>query len=368
MIYYMSSPVYHQAILEVLEQTAEMAVDNRVSEEVGLLELMRKDITKFGNIEKLIIDLNCVIDLEDEIIQALEMYRVMYNESRVILLATNYEAGDSLLTACFQMGIYDLIITDDFNEVKNELLDSLQRGKTFKDSIRFKEKKGTEEKLIIKSEVKQVVNKVMLAITGTDPRMGVTHLAIMMAGFLRSRGFRIALVERNESKDFSAIKESFDAIAFEYGFSIGSIDYYPACTDEVLNMVVGKAYNFIILDYGDVTETDFVEFNKCEKQFIVCGSKPWETQSLNRLFSMFPENVLKNYHYLFNFTEKKNRAALKKGMGVLEQVYFPSYVPDPFNSHDFVNAEEIFAQYLPVPEEKRNSYLQKIMKGRKRAL
>lgn len=351
MVFYICSNVYRQSVMEAVREAGQLAAESLVADDVHLLEYMKKNISSLSHADRLLIDMNCIKDLDDEFIQAVEMYRVMYNESRIIILATNYEAGDLLLTRCFSMGIYDLITTDDFNQVKSELEYCITTGKTYKDSLAYKEEKAVSEKLVIKSEIKQVVSKVMVGVCGTGSRMGTTHAAVLAANFLRNRGFRVALVERNPSGTFGAIRESFEQPEYESGFSVNNVDYFASCTDDVLNMVAGRAYNFIILDMGASGGADMVEFNRCEKKLIICGSKPWETERLGDVFSLFPEDVLKGYHYLFNFTAEGNRDAIRKGMGVLRKnVHFTAYTPDPFHSSVFADGDEIFAEYMPVME------------------
>lgn len=366
MVFYICSNVYKQSIIAAVTEAGELAAESLVADDVHLLEYMKKNISSLSQVSRLLIDMNCIRDFDDEFIQAVEMYRVMYDTSRIILLATNYEPGDSLLTRCFSMGIYDLITTDDFNQVKSELEYCITKGKSYKDSLAYKEEKAVSEKLVIKSEIKQVVNKVMIGICGAGSRMGTTHTAILAANFLRSNGFRVALAERNLSGAFAAVKESFEQSGYESGFSVNNVDYFASCTDEILNRIAGRAYNFIILDMGSVDEADMVEFNRCEKKIIVCGSKPWETAYLSDVFAMFPEDILQGYYYLFNHTAAGNRDAIKKGMGVLKKnVHFMSYVPDPFPSSDFTDGAEIFREYLPAAETGKRDLFGGLKKWRK---
>ena len=362
MVYFIASNVYKQVIVEAVTDVGEIASHNTVSDDVHILPFFRKEMVNMSVYDKLIIDMNAIKDLPDEIIQALDMYRVMYGDTRIIIVATNFEPGDELLTKFFQMGIYDLITTDDFSELKAELVKCLSTGKTYKDSVAYKDVKQQLDKLLIHSEIKQSVNKILCAVFGTHPRMGTTHQCILMANYLRTKGFRCCICERNPSQAFKSVQESFDCSVFEFGFSVNNVDYYPDCSDEILNVVTGKAYNFIILDMGSLSaeDTGMVEVNKAEMQFMICGSKPWEMDTIATFFN-YPEDILSNYHFLFNYTDVSNQKDIRKGMGALKHVFFTEYTPDPFNSHRFAAGDTIFRKYLPQEEEKRGFDIRRII-------
>lgn len=374
MIYYICSPVYHQTILEAIESAQEVVMSNMVNNEVNILKIMKQQISALSTADKLLIDLNCLTDLDEEILQALEMYRMMYGDNRIIIISSTRREGDALLSKCFQMGIYDLIVTADYNTIKNELITCIKTGKSFKDTIKFKEQKERDNHLIIRQEVKQTVYKVLIGVIGAQKHIGTTTNAIVMANFLRGKGFRTAICEMcgedKKASDFNLIREGYDEQLYADGsFSMYGIDFYMAENKEESKLALQKAseksYNFIILDFGEYEKSDLVQFNQCELKFIVTGSKDYEIPKLNRIFADVSQAALKEYHYLFNLTDDKSQKQIKELMDEFrDHVHFPKISLLPFAENDFCDGAAIFEQYLPVIkiEEKRKGVLGRLKK------
>lgn len=357
MIYYISSNVYHQCIIEVIKDTNELVSGNIVNNKINLLDIMKKEITSMGNIEKLIVDLNGIINLDDEVIEALEMFRLMYDKIRVIILAAGHAPGDELLMKIFHMGIYDIITTDDFNIIRGELNKCITTGKTYRDCIEFKDARSDKSGITIKNEIKKTVYKVLIGIAGTQNHIGVTHSCIVLANYLRSKGFRAAICEmaasakedeeKESRSDYEAICSSYDEPMSESCFSIRCIDFYSRVTDEELKRALEKSYNFIILDFGSLKNCDRIMFNKCEIKMITAGSKPWETPYMNGIFNTATIEALKEYHYLFNFTESSQENEIRLDMKEFSQkVHFLRYSTDPFEFCDFPDGDKIFSIYM----------------------
>lgn len=374
MIYYICSPVYHQTILEAIELAHEVVMANTVSNEVNILKIMKQQISALSTADKLLIDLNCLVDLDEEILQALEMYRMMYGDNRIIIISSTRREGDSLLSRCFQMGIYDLIVTADYNTIKNELIDSIKTGKSFKDTVRFKEQKEKDNHLVIRQEIKQTVYKVLIGVIGTQKHIGTTTNAIVMANFLRGKGFRTAVCEmcgdNKKISDFNLIRKGYEEQIYEDGsFNLYGVDYYMAENQKESKLALQKAseksYNFIVLDFGEYGQSDLIQFNKCELKFLVTGSKDYEIPKLNQIFADVSEAALKEYHYLFNLTDEKSQKQIKELMEEFKNnVHFPKISLLPFGENDFCDGAAIFEQYLPVIkiEEKKKGILGKLKK------
>lgn len=348
MIFYIASNTYQQQVARAIKETEEILVGCECGEELHLYKYIKKNITTFSNVDILVIDISNVVDTEEELIQGFEMLRIMNHAMRLILLAPNRYEGDDLLTKCFQMSIYDIIESDDFVNIKEELLESITVGKQYKDALRFKDT-GATEKVIVKNEIKQTVNKVMIGVVGSEKRIGVTHNCIVMANYLRSRGFMVAIAECNQSGAFQTIRESFSETFFDESyFTMNGVDYYEKITSESLGSILGKSYNFIIIDFGDFVEADRITFNKSDVRIIVTGSKPWEIESVFNVFQLSSEETLKGYHYCFNFTVKEKQKDIIEGMDFLSNIHFLNYNADPFVSKDYTDIETILENYMPI--------------------
>lgn len=348
--FYIASTTYQEVISRAVKD-ADMILDgSECSNDFYFAKYMKLHMVDVTNVDVLLLDISALKDTDEEILDALDALRLINFETRIIILAANRMAGDDFLGKCFQMSIYDLIVTDDFLEIKNELDICLKQGKQYKDAVHFKDKAATAaEQIIIKTEIKQTVNKVMIAVAGIQPRVGVTHNSIVLANFLRKKGYMIAVVELSDNQSFEHIREACDEKLIEDSFySMAGVDFYPNSNADKLGSVLGKSYNFVIGDFGTYQDTDKVTFNKADVRIMISGSKPWEYRYMDELFRSSDSETLQQYHYCFNFTDEKDRGDIRRGMDILDKVYFLAYQPDPFSSGDFSGADKILEKYMPV--------------------
>ena len=363
MIYYIASEPYNEVIRSTIERCGLLILNCQVSNEFFLLKHVRQNIANMSQIEQLVIDLSALKDTDEEIIQAVENYRMMYDSCRIIILATNRRAGDGLLSHLFQLGLYNLILTDDYLTIRQELECCLVSGKTFRDAVSFKDA-GTAEKVLVRQEIKQVVNKVMIAVAGSQARIGVTHTSIALASALRSKGYMVAVAEYNGSGDFQRIQESFDENLIEKDyFSIGGVDYYPARKEASLAAVLGKSYNFVIVDFGSYTGCDQLTYKIGNVRLMVAGSKAWELENLQSVFALCPEEMLKEMYFLFNLTYSGHQRDIRDSMttekGETLAVFFPKYEAYPYNAVQVEGMDSFLGDYFPKPEPQKKSFFKR---------
>lgn len=365
MIFYIASEIYNEVIRSTINQCGQLVLQSEMSNEFFLLKYVKQHISSMEGIDQLIVDLSALKDTDEEIIQALENYRMMYVDSKIIILATNRQTGDELLKKLFQLGIYNLIQTDDYLVLKEELQHCITIGKTFRDAIGFKEAEPISEKVLIKQEIKQVINKVMIGISGSQKRIGCTHTAISLASALRSRGYMVAVAEYNGSEDFCHIMESFsESLIDDDYFSIGGIDFFPNRNETTLAAVLGQNYNFVIVDFGSYLTCDQVTYNKANVRLQVCGSKPYEMCYMQKIFELCPEEMLLQTTFLFNFTYQDHEYDIRESMKTAEKkqipVEFLEYQPFPYNVTNVAGMELFLQDYLPIAiEEKKGIFKRK---------
>lgn len=358
MIVYITGSTYRQVIKNTIEDAGELIMQEEIEEEIDFLKYTKNHIAKLDGIDKLIVDLSVCKNTNDEIIMALEMLRSLYDELRIIILAPYLETGNELLMRCFTIGILNIVNTNDFNEIRKELQECIEKGKKFKDSVKYKDVKT--EKLEIKHEIKKTVNNHLIGISGSEHRIGITHTAILLANFFRQKGFMVALLELNDSRAFSSIQEGFEEKEYEDGyFTLNGIDFYKEADLRKIGEVMEKSYNFILIDFGEYEKCDILTFHKCSEKIIVCGSKPWEIENVNKIFEAEDQEIIKNYIFYFNFSLEREREDIKKGMSVLKNVYFLEINNDLFSLESTLpDAERVFEEYLPekIEEEKKRLF------------
>ena len=254
MVFYITSLAFREIIHRSITELDLICAGNECSNEIYLLKYVRENISRMGNLDEFIVDLNALQDTDTEIIQAFEMLRIMNYKTKIIIIASNRQQGDELLKSCFGMGLYNMILSDVFAEVYDELKYCLTVGKQYKDALRYKEGGEEEGNVIVKKELKRTVNKILVGITGSQTRIGCTHLGIVIANYLRRKGYIVALLEyvseqQSERKVFDEIQEAYqESLIDDRYFALNGIDYYAHVSNEELQQLLSvKFYNFIIV-------------------------------------------------------------------------------------------------------------------------
>ena len=368
MIFYFASSTYQQVISSAIKETDKILEGQECGSDIYFAKYVRENYQRLLSIETLVIDISALADTDEEILDGLDSLKIGNYDLQIIILAANRYVGDALLTKCFQMGIYDLIVTDDFLEISQELKECIRVGKKYGDALQFRDLKP--ENVIVKEEVKQTVNKVVIGMAGTVPRIGVTHHAIILANWLRKKGYMVALIEKHPSSAFEQLREFYDERMFEDFYTMGGVDFYPyQKSKDTFANVLGKSYNFIIADFGLYEKAELYLYNKSDVRIILSGSKPWELEGTQKVFDLAPEEIVKEYNFYFNFTASEYENDLKEGMGDLEKIGFLKYTENPVRSFDFPGAEKMLADYMPlkVQEPKRKGIFKNEKKKKKQS-
>lgn len=356
------SSTYNQSVLQVLKENGCLISIHKVSYETYLRKEIADNLSKIPSTEIMILDFSSILDSESEILDGLNTIKIMAPKTKIIVLAPRSYEGDPLLTKVFQMGIYNIIATDDHNIIREKMQYCIEIGMEYADALVFKEEKNYSEKerTIVKTEVKQTVNKVTIAFKGYGKHIGTTHNSIILANVLRKKGYRVALVEMNNHKSYESIRFYYDEKMFqETYFTLNGVDYYPGASEHVLANVLGQSYNFIIMDLGSNENSDSIMFNKADVRFIVSGSKAWELDTIKEVFDKFPKETYVGYQYLFNLAPINERKYIKESLGEITSVHFSEYSEDPIYSENFPNVEIILKDYMPTKVEKKKGFFSK---------
>lgn len=366
-VLFFSGNTFNQVIHEAIEVAEQDLYPPVISNELDFLKTIRQNYVKYESVDTLILDESvCNQNTEDQIIEALEMIRSMYDSMKIIVFSPYREPGDDFLTRCFNMGIMNIITTNDFLDIRKELEHCLVDGMTYREAVQYKESKA--EKVVVKHEIKRIVNKRMIGICGVEKNIGVTHNAIVLANFFRKQGFMVALVEMNASKAFDNICEAYGESKFKEGyFTLNGIDFYANMTSDNVATILEHSYNVILFDMGVYEECDRVLFERCEDRIIIAGEKPWEMDSINHIFEIASKEALEKYTFCFNFTPQTDYTEIRRGMESLSSnVHFLKYTDQPFESSDFADAEVIFENCLPEKVEEKKGLMARFKKKKER--
>lgn len=349
MLFYIASQAYQQVVQQACEETDQIIVGSECGEEVYLLPMI-KDI-QLSTLETIIIDLYGIKDTEEEICAAIDQIRLINSDTKIIILAPGMLEGTEILSKCFSMSIFDIVNSQDYMEIKDDLIYSMINGKQYRDSVRFKDIVDFEA---LRNQPK-IVDHVQIGVLGTQHRIGVTHHVIVLATTLRQMGFMVAVNNMSSSDAFEKMAESYEYKSKDSDvlYNYRGIDYYNHAEDYQLSQ---KAYNFILYDFGDQSEANMLQYMEMDQKIVISGVKPWEDYFLNDFFQKCSVDALKEVIYCFNFCPDDLQRDVRSGMAELNtNTYFIDYQADPLESVGVPYMDVLEAAYVsaPTPGKKR---------------
>ncbi len=192
--------------------------------------------------------------------------------------------------------------------------------------------------------------QIRIGISGVQERIGCTHVCIMLANYLRDRGYDVALIEMNQSGTFENIRKSESLhLSVSACYRHRCIDYYPYRSKKILKTVSGKEYQFVIIDFGSFQASHKPAFCNCDVSIFVSGTKTWELNKLNEIFQEIDEASLANYYFYFNFSfyNEQIKKEIRHGLDIIrDNLFFLPYVDDPFMQGCFPGAKKIIADAI----------------------
>lgn len=204
----------------------------------------------------------------------------------------------------------------------------------------------------------KIVGTIIIALAGTQTRIGVSHMAIGLAKFLSNKGHNVALAE--DGNTFNDIEVAYkDIKEVEMGYVLDGITFYKSLN---VSEILQRNHNYIILDLGNYLREDFKieEFNRATKKILISGAKDWEFKYLEIILETVPTLYLETYTYLFNFCDDETLDFIKEnmpGMNVMKS----GYNPNPFEIS--IEAEgamkELVQEVLPDETSRKRKFFQK---------
>lgn len=174
----------------------------------------------------------------------------------------------------------------------------------------------------------------IINIAGVMPRIGTTTFALQLIGFLKANNYNAAYVERNPNRYiknaigmYASGKE--DSAVGKY--SCEGIDLFPEAGMEYLT-AGGSPYDYIVCDFGNVQQPDFVKASGTFKEkgvpVVVAGLKANELSYTEKILK---DKSYRQAAYVFNFARKEDEAEV---LGLMKELSpataFLPYTPDPF--------------------------------------
>ena len=157
MTIYFTGSTFNQVIHDTIESMDEMIVDPHVEDHQDFYKYIKQNIASLQGMDQLVIDCTAVLNTDEELLAAFEMIRTMYDGIRIIIFAPDYKPGSPFLKKCFEMGILNIITTDDYKILQDELVYCIKKGMSYRDAAKYKD--SVPEKISVKHTRKTVMKR-----------------------------------------------------------------------------------------------------------------------------------------------------------------------------------------------------------------
>lgn len=310
-----------------------------------------RELQNLSNFKYLILDITSLREKEETIIKSVVAMKSMHN-IRIIILATGFKDGDSILSRLFREGIYNFVTGDNYQLQDEQMGKCLSKeGNEYKDAVRFRTEdinvKG-KNKVIIKKEYKKLKQLLTIAVAGTQSHIGTTTQAFLLCKFFNERGLKACYVCANENEDIEWLKKWSGAVIKKDMFVYSGIDIYSK-NEKISAMSLG--YDVYIYDYGVLNDSNVELFLKNDKRIIVGGSKYWEL--MNIFYAINRIQKLPDVYFIISHCPVEDKNSLSSNLkDYKKRTFFSEYAPNPF---EMKNSEIFQSIFKDIVEEKNNN-------------
>lgn len=157
MLSYIANIDTAQLIQKVCKRRNILILNNQESEN-DISQYVKETKINFNLIKYLIIDLNSITNSETEIIESIYNFSKIYTKTRIIILASNYNEQNIILTNLFDLGFYNIINEFEIEAIENKLNIALsETGIQKNESKKFKRR---EEVIQRESKIKNLIDNI----------------------------------------------------------------------------------------------------------------------------------------------------------------------------------------------------------------
>lgn len=161
-----------------------------------------------------------------------------------------------------------------------------------------------------------VCKTLKIGVIGAGKGVGTTYLAIMIANFCANfRGFKTALVECNDNKDYikiwneTSINEISTIERNMYDFSYKNIRFISEVTPKKIAQLELNQYHVILFDCSMDSELGLMEFFRCNIRIVVCATQLYKIGWTKKLLSDVKDIPIKAVAFC---ADKKAKAKIEK--------------------------------------------------------
>ncbi|BFH60127.1 hypothetical protein [Paenibacillus azoreducens] len=336
------------------------------------------------NISTLILDMDCVEP--KAFMEGLRQYRSYRSQVPVIVIALDRQDDDGMIHKLAEMGI-TVITTAPGTNPKSiiKALIKLQPGNSqssgteitedpefnmerIKDKIYRYTSRLTaaplhgadvmdlelpdlpvQERVILQD---RIIGTITVAVAGAESKMGATHFSILIANYLNRKGYKAAIKEANNSRDFSRIEHAYegikDFVSQTAHFNINGVEYYKSSSPEDMSKLISYGYDYLILDIGSMEDNDWGhEFYRAGVQIVVGAGSEWRQPQIIQFREKHKHMDQSNWLYCIPFIEKLGIKDIRKELPGNLVYRIPPH-PDPYKTQSDTDAllNNVLKKYL----------------------
>ena len=163
----------NDGIIQKICKMKNILILSAMNEEIDVKQYMKETKVNFNLIKHFIVDLSLLRNTETEIIESIYNFSKLYGKTRVIILATNYDEQNAVLTNLYDLGFYNIINEFDTDIIEQKLLIALsQNGLQKNDARKFKKRIEVIKK---ENKIKDIFNKIRTFIKSKNKKEEVSR-------------------------------------------------------------------------------------------------------------------------------------------------------------------------------------------------
>lgn len=127
-------------------------------------------------------------------------------------------------------------------------------------------------------------SKLVIAILGSLPGVGVTYCAISLGTYLTHYcHYRVAIIEGNDHMHFSYIKRAAQVTGEADHFSVGKMDFYPMADEDIWIRLQRMSYDYVLVDYGVYEDMKQAQYARCNYRFLIGSLCEWKRDAYEEI-------------------------------------------------------------------------------------
>ena len=160
----------NDGIIQKICKMKNILILSSMNEEIDVKQYMKETKVNFNLIKHFIVDLSLLKNTETEIIYN---FSKLYGKTRIIILATNYDEQNAVLTNLYDLGFYNIINEFDTDIIEQKLLIALsQNGLQKNDARKFKKRIEVIKK---ENKTKDIFDKIRTFIKSKNKKEEVSR-------------------------------------------------------------------------------------------------------------------------------------------------------------------------------------------------